>query len=462
MERKFLAAIVFALLVLAASGPAHALMQPLPTERMVEQAAAVVRGYVIEIAQGPVWPSGRTETAVTLFVQERLKGHAPQTVTIAVPGGHVGRLTHLVSDQPHFALGQQVVVFLTPDRNRILGQIQGKLTVKDGVIQERMIDADDYLLSIHNLAVGLEPIVDVNGHFAPFSTIDAYVQGLSGKFGYNGLHWPVHEVGLTINENCEDITGEGDAVRRAMTTWNNVPADFRFRYDGTNVKDESVLNEENEAFWANSDVEGAIAYTSIWAQGSIIVECDLTFLAFYDWSAKDKPSRDEMDVEDIAVHELGHFLSLLDQYGVDDAEKTMYGYAGSGETYKRDLHQDDKDGIIHIYGPGEGIEEEDPTPPPKQDDGLTSDKCQEIVQMLYDQCSYKIRTSGGKVESEGGAMDACDYGSTSTSWTCIGNCFDLSEGCGDLANCINDNCDSSAVKSGGDDGQDEDGGGLCG
>jgi len=41
---------------------------------------------------------------------------------------------------------------------------------------------------------------------------------------------------------------------------------------------------------------------------------------------------------------------LNDLYGGSDSEKTMYGYANTGETKKRSLETDDKNGIKYIYG----------------------------------------------------------------------------------------------------------------
>ncbi len=56
-----------------------------------------------------------------------------------------------------------------------------------------------------------------------------------------------------------------------------------------------------------------------------------------------------MDVQNIAIHELGHSLQRLDLYGTADTEKTMYGIAADGEIKKRTLHADDIAGIRYIY-----------------------------------------------------------------------------------------------------------------
>jgi len=56
-----------------------------------------------------------------------------------------------------------------------------------------------------------------------------------------------------------------------------------------------------------------------------------------------------MDCQNIAIHEIGHLCGLADLYQPTDSEKTMYGYAATGETKKRTLDQDDIDGLVHLY-----------------------------------------------------------------------------------------------------------------
>jgi hypothetical protein len=56
-----------------------------------------------------------------------------------------------------------------------------------------------------------------------------------------------------------------------------------------------------------------------------------------------------MDVQNIGTHEHGHSLCLVDLYAGTDSTKTMYGYGYEDETQKRTLHQDDVDGVNHLY-----------------------------------------------------------------------------------------------------------------
>jgi len=57
-----------------------------------------------------------------------------------------------------------------------------------------------------------------------------------------------------------------------------------------------------------------------------------------------------MDLENIAVHELGHTVGLSDIYSTACSEVTMYGYSTEGETSKRTLEQPDITGLQRMYG----------------------------------------------------------------------------------------------------------------
>lgn len=54
------------------------------------------------------------------------------------------------------------------------------------------------------------------------------------------------------------------------------------------------------------------------------------------------------DIRNTVTHEVGHFLGLDHSA---DTEATMYGLAANGETKKRTLEQDDKDGYCALYQP---------------------------------------------------------------------------------------------------------------
>lgn len=91
----------------------------IPTDLVdvVSSATLIVRGRIAdtrsfaEIANGPVM------TAVTLTVDEVLKGSADRSVTFRVHGGEIGRYRYTVIGSPTFEVGEEAFVFLkrSPD-----------------------------------------------------------------------------------------------------------------------------------------------------------------------------------------------------------------------------------------------------------------------------------------------------------------------------------------------------------
>ncbi|MEY4723796.1 MAG: hypothetical protein RLZZ324_1309, partial [Candidatus Parcubacteria bacterium] len=79
-----------------------------------------------------------------------------------------------------------------------------------------------------------------------------------------------------------------------------------------------------------------------------ITDADTVFNTSYSWSTTGSPSS-AYDVQNVATHELGHWLTLLDLYGGGDIAKTMYYSSGPGEQNKRSLETDDLNGINAIY-----------------------------------------------------------------------------------------------------------------
>jgi hypothetical protein len=69
----------------------------------------------------------------------------------------------------------------------------------------------------------------------------------------------------------------------------------------------------------------------------------------FKWSLKGEAGK--MDVQNIMMHEFGHWCGLADLYSDTDYWLTMYGYAGYGETYKTTLGLDDMNGLHAVYGP---------------------------------------------------------------------------------------------------------------
>ena len=104
---------------LLAAGPASGLVLRMSADKLTDTSATVVVAKATATASRWTDPSGATWAAkgtivtdVRLAVYEVLKGEAPRTMAITVPGGSVGKVSIPVEDAPQFAPGQMYVVFL--------------------------------------------------------------------------------------------------------------------------------------------------------------------------------------------------------------------------------------------------------------------------------------------------------------------------------------------------------------
>ena len=74
-------------------------------------------------------------------------------------------------------------------------------------------------------------------------------------------------------------------------------------------------------------------------------EVDINVNTAYPWATTGDPYA--YDFQNCFTHELGHLLGLNDENSKSDS--TMYSITALGETKKRTLAQDDKNGIGVIY-----------------------------------------------------------------------------------------------------------------
>ncbi len=112
-----------------------------------------------------------------------------------------------------------------------------------------------------------------------------------------------------------------------------------------------VQNYVNAISFGNYPTAGVIAVTTVWYNpaAKAIVEFDVMFDTDWIWGDATTNST-VMDLQNIAVHELGHGVGLADIYNSACSTVTMYGYSYYGETQKRTLEQPDTTGLQILYG----------------------------------------------------------------------------------------------------------------
>jgi hypothetical protein len=171
---------------------------------------------------------------------------------------------------------------------------------------------------------------------------------LTVPFGYGQAKWTTPPVPYYINPVGGPSESE-TVLQAAANTWNGAGANFSFNYGGPTSSGWG-LDGQNVLSFADLGSSSIIAQATTYYTGGIVSESDIQFNTGFTWSTDTPTPGDKMDLQSIGVHELGHWLRLLDLYGTNDATKVMYGFASYG-TMKRNLTSGDQAGIQWIYPP---------------------------------------------------------------------------------------------------------------
>ncbi len=167
-------------------------------------------------------------------------------------------------------------------------------------------------------------------------------------YKYSGIHWASTDLPVTY---VVDYDLDTDVIVTSFETWDSETSTELFFVGTLGEVTAGFLDDTNALSYGNYPDAGVIAVTSIWYNGYTgeIVEVDTLFDTDYTWGdATVNP--EVMDLRNIATHELGHWLVLLDLYNRPARTQTMYGYSTEGETIKRTLESGDIAGIQEIYG----------------------------------------------------------------------------------------------------------------
>ena len=320
--------------------------------RMVQRSDLIIRGKVISTAsQWKEDSRGRhIYTSVTVKILDKIKGNIKDDAfAFEVVGGTVDDIREVVSGTPAFEVDEDAILFLAGDPLAIQHGINGKILIYDGrvYLDGSEATADSFIQTLKILGQDPNAPTSLEGKYpAPTEGVEA-----AQCYIYSGYKWPGTSpiVSYKINQNTSDCYGEGTAVQTAANSWNSVGANFTFQYGGSCSSTDSSRNYVNEIMWGTTEDADAFAETHTWVQnGVIIVECDIVFNdPYFDWSTKTTPYSWEADVQTVALHEFGHWLSLDDLYDYDDRDNVMYGYT---RDVKRALQPCDIAGICYIYG----------------------------------------------------------------------------------------------------------------
>ena len=117
-------------------------VERLTLDDMVKKAHAIVHGKVRSSRAHWSADGKLILTTTTIEVQETIKGQPVKTIELTTVGGQIGDLTMFASGMPAFETGEDAVVFVenTGAFKTVVGLSQGKFSVKNGEVSNRLFD----------------------------------------------------------------------------------------------------------------------------------------------------------------------------------------------------------------------------------------------------------------------------------------------------------------------------------
>ncbi len=378
--RAVVACLLAALAAFLLAGRIDATSIRLPLSEIDARSALVVRGQVERIESG--WNAERQiESTVYVRLSAIPRGHLSTgaLLPVRVLGGTVDGLTMVSSEEPVFEAGEDVYLFLGELKRgayRVTAGEQGKFTIAGGRAVNRAWQAD---LQLSDLDAGViegrwpaEPNTPDSSAPSLGAAPQALLPGPSALAGagpddyqYNNAKWfgpnPMEE-SYRININTGDAGGANgsyeafrNAILWAAGAWNDAGAAFSFKYGGTTGATSWAADDQNVIYWQDLGNVTTLAETQWWKyDNGQIVDVDLRFNDYYAWDATGSPSSNEPDLQTVATHELGHFLSLAhDTDGNCPYSTPVMCASYVMGTVKRSLGANDIAGIKAIYGAGQ-------------------------------------------------------------------------------------------------------------
>ncbi len=180
---------------------------------------------------------------------------------------------------------------------------------------------------------------------------------LSQCYIYSGARWPANTYNVTYHINSglssafathQDFE---NAIDSGAAQWNNAGALFQFN-KGNDVnydRGNEPYNINQVGFYIkDTDSSTAITVPWVYAGTDTLARVETYFNLNYIYSSN--PNSDELDIWTTAAHEFGHWLDLYDETDPTCSANVMYKFLTDGDISRRHLTEDDKDGIISIYG----------------------------------------------------------------------------------------------------------------
>lgn len=220
---------------------------------------------------------------------------------------------------------------------------------------EIVADADDIVSWSDTRVITRVPVGTIGGYAGasagsgPLSVVTA--AGLTSNalpfavtYSLGPATWTAGTTSFAVLANCADTADELSLVRAGANAWAGA-SNFTVTYAGA-TSDPFPGNGMNEISWGALP-EGTLGQASLSYYNSSMIEADIVLNDLYEWG--DATAGADVDIPTVIAHELGHWLSLRDLYGANDAAKVMCGTLSFGQT-RRTLTASDAAGIARLYG----------------------------------------------------------------------------------------------------------------
>jgi hypothetical protein len=180
---------------------------------------------------------------------------------------------------------------------------------------------------------------------------------VNATYAMGAWHLPTSGVTYHVNLSTAPTAIRSQVVKimqDSFAAWATADSGQVFRYGGTTNRTAPRQDGTNTIAWGRTRA-GIIAATYVWYDNSgEAVEVDTVFNNRFPWAVFNANSGEcqttpvAYDVQDIATHEFGHWVGLLDLYGSSEQDLTMYGYSNMGELKKRTLGTGDRMGVVAV------------------------------------------------------------------------------------------------------------------